>query len=44
MRAAIHRVDPENTAIRRSVTVRRVYFAEVPNAVSHVDENHKIIR
>lgn len=45
LRASIHRVDPENTAIRRSVTVRRrVYYAEGPNAVWHVDGHHKLIR
>lgn len=45
MRASIHRVDPVNTAIRRSVTVRRrVYHVEGPNAVWHIDGNHKLIR
>lgn len=45
LRASIHRVDPENTAIRRSITVRRrVYYAEGPNAVWHVDGHHKLIR
>ncbi len=36
LRASIHRVDPVNTAARRSVTVcRRVYFADGPNAIWH---------
>ena len=38
LRASIHRVDPENTAARRSVTVRRrAYHAEGPNSVWHID-------
>ena len=45
MRASIHRVDPENTAIRRSVTIRRrVYHVDGPNSLWHVDGNHKLIR
>ena len=45
MRASIHRVDPINTALRRSVTVRRrVYYAEGPNSVWHIDGHHKLIR
>ena len=45
LRASIHRVDPENTAARRSVTIRRrVYFADGPNAIWHIDGNHKLIR
>ena len=45
LRASIHRVDPENTAARRSITVRRrVYHVEGPNCVWHVDGNHKLIR
>ena len=44
-RASIHRVDPVNTAIRRSVTVRRrVYHVEGPNAVWHIDGHHKLVR
>ena len=44
-RASIHRVDPENTALRRSIAVRRrVYHASGPNAVWHIDGNHKLIR
>ena len=40
--ASIHRVDPANTALRRSIAIRRrVYFAEGPNAVWHLDGNHK---
>ena len=38
LQASIHRVDPENTAARRSVTVRRrVYHADGPNSVWHID-------
>lgn len=45
IRASIHRVDPVNTALRRSVTVRRrVYHVEGPNCVWHLDTNHKLIR
>jgi hypothetical protein len=45
MRASIHRVDPVNTAIRRMVTIRRrVYYADGPNSVWHVDGHHKLIR
>ena len=45
LRASIHRVDPINTAIRRSVTIRRrVYHVEGPNCVWHIDGNHKLIR
>ena len=45
LRASIHWVDPVNTALRRSVVVRRrVYFAEGPNNVWHIDGNHKLIR
>ncbi len=44
LRGSIHRVDPANTAIRRSIAIRRrVYFAEGPNAVWHIDGNHKLI-
>ena len=44
LRASIHRVDPTNTALRKSITVRRrVYHAEGPNAVWHVDGHHKLI-
>ena len=45
IRSSIHRVDPINTAIRRSVTVRRrVYHVEGPNSLWHIDGNHKLIR
>ena len=45
VRASIHRVDPENTAVRRSVTIRRrVYHVDGPNSLWHVDGNHKLIR
>ena len=45
VRASIHRVDPENTAIRRTVTIRRrVYYSEGPNSVWHIDGHHKSIR
>ncbi len=39
IRASIHRIDPEGTAMRRSLAVRRrVYHAEGPNYVWHIDE------
>ena len=45
LRASIHRVDPENTALRRSIAVRRrVYHASGPNVVWYIDGNHKLIR
>ena len=45
IRASIHRVDPVNTALRRSITVRqRVYHVEGPNCLWHVDTHHKLIR
>ncbi len=45
IRASIHRVDHVNTAIRRSVTVRRhVYHVQGPNCVWHMDGHHKLIR
>ena len=45
LRASIHRDDPINTAIRRSITVRRrVYHADGPNSVWHVDGHHKLVR
>ena len=38
---SIHRVDPENTAIRQSVTIRRrVYHVDGPNSLWHIDGNH----
>lgn len=42
VRGSIHRVDPVNTALR--TIRRRVYRSEGPNAVWHVDGNHKLIR
>ena len=45
LRASIHRIDPVNTELRRRVTVRRrVYFAQGPNSVWHIDGHHKLIR
>ena len=41
LRASIHRVDPENTAIRRSIVRRRVYHVDGPNSLWHLD---KLIR
>lgn len=41
LRAAIHRVDHENTVARRSHTIRRrIYSVPHPNAVWHIDGNH----
>ena len=45
VRASIHRVDPVNTAIRRSVTIRRrVYCVNGPNSLWHIDGHHKLIK
>ena len=45
LRASIHRTDPEATAIRRSIAVRRrVYCVPGPNSVWHMDGHHKLIR
>lgn len=45
LRSAIHRIDHANTVSRRSTTIhRRVYSAPYPNAVWHIDGNHKMIR
>ena len=45
LRASIHRVDHDNViARRRQVIRRRVYSVPHPNAVWHIDGNHKLIR
>lgn len=45
VRAAIHRVDPVSTSIRRSVAIqRRTYWVEGPNSLWHIDGHHKLIR
>ena len=45
LRASIHRVDPVNTQLRRSVTVRRrVYYVDGPNSLWHIDGHHKLVR
>ena len=45
IRASIHRVDPVNTAIRKSIALRRrVYHVDGPNCVWHIDGHHKLIR
>lgn len=45
MRASIHRVDPINTALRRSITIRRrVYHVNGPNSLWHIDGHHKLIK
>ena len=45
LRSAIHRVDHDNTISRQtSVIRRRVYSTPCPNAVWHIDGNHKMIR
>lgn len=45
VRASIHRVDPVNTAIRRSITIRkRVYCVDGPNSLWHIDGLHKLIK
>ena len=45
LRSAIHHVDHANTVSRQSHVInRRVYSAPRPNAVWHIDGNHKMIR
>ena len=45
IRASIHRVDPINTAIRRSIAIqRRVYCVSGPNSLWHIDGHHKLIK
>ena len=45
LRGSIHRIDPENTAIRRSIAIRRqVYHVAGPNYLWHLDGHHKLIR
>ena len=45
LRTSIHNVDHVNTVARRSNTIkRRVYSVPHPNALWHVDGNHKLIR
>ncbi len=45
LRASIHRVDPINTQLRRSIAIRRRrYHTTGPNAVWHIDGNHMMIR
>ena len=44
LRSAIHRIDHANTVCRRSDVIRRgVYSSPHPNAVWHIDGNHKMI-
>ena len=41
VRASIHHVDPVNTSIRRSITIRRcVCHMEGPTALWHIDGHH----
>ena len=45
LQSAIHRVDPENTAIRRNLAIRRrTYHVDGPNSMWHIDSHHKLIR
>ena len=45
VRAAIHRVDPDNTALRRRIALRRrVYHVNGPNSLWHLDGHHKLIK
>ena len=45
LRASIHRVDHENTQLRRSrVVKRRQYTVDSPNSIWHLDGHHKLIR
>ena len=44
LRASIHRVEPINIALRRTVTVLQRIYAEGPNSVWHIDSHRKLIR
>lgn len=45
VRAAINRVDPENSALRwATVITRRVYSVPWPNSLWHIDGHHSLIR
>ena len=45
LRSSIHRIDPINTALRRSIAIRRQsYHSNGANTVWHIDGNHKMIR
>ena len=45
LRQSIHRVDYENTQLRRSRAIkRRQYTVECPNSIWHIDGHHKLIR
>ena len=45
LRESIHRVDHDRTVSRRSRAIkRRVYSVPHPNAIWHLDGNHKLIR
>ena len=45
VRAAIHHVDPDNTALRRSIVLRRrVYHVDGPNSLWNLDGHHKLIK
>ena len=45
LRASIHRIDPEGTAERRSIAIRRrAYHVSAPNEVWHIDGHHKLIK
>ena len=45
LRASIHEVDHERTVCRRSNVIKRcTYSVPAPNAMWHVDGNHKLIR
>ena len=45
VRASMRRTDPEGTILRWfDVTERREYKVSGPNALWHIDGNHKLIR
>ena len=45
VRMSLHRVDPVNVQLRRSILVRRrQYSVAGPNSLWHIDGNHKLIR
>lgn len=45
LRGSIHRTDPFNTALRwHQLVRRRPYSVEGPNALWHIEGNHKLVR
>jgi len=45
VRECVHRTDPVNTALRWACPIsRRTYAVAGPNALWHIDGNHKLVR